>query len=83
MGDAAKLLERLRRSSANAKREELIALYEAFGFEIRHGKNHDLAVHPKFPMLRATIARHNSLAVGYFKTAVKLIDTLTAKREAK
>lgn len=82
MGDPAKLLERMR-NSANCKREELIALYKAFGFEIENRTRHDQAFHPRFPILQTTIPRHTKLALAYYRTAVKLIDRLKVlQREA-
>ena len=74
--DGEKLLARIRQSSANCKREELIALYIAFGFKIENRTNHDIAVHTKFPELRATIGRHKRLSVAYFRTAVRLVDAV-------
>lgn len=66
----------MRQSSSNWKRKDLDQLYLAFGFEIRHGSKHDIAKHPKYPDLRATLGRHTSLAKGYITTAIKLIDEL-------
>ena len=73
---AAKLLESMRQSTANWTRRDLDTLYLGFGFEIRTGKGHDIAKHPKYPKLRATLPRHSSLAKEYFRYAVKLIDRL-------
>jgi len=73
---AQKLLERMRQSKANWKRDDLDRLYEGFGFIISHGKSHDIVKHPDFPELRATLPRHNYLAKGYVEYAVKLIDKL-------
>lgn len=73
---AEKLLESMRRSTANWTRLDLDALYLGYGFEIRRGKRHDIAKHPQYPELRATLPRHSSLAKGYISYAVKLIDRL-------
>ena len=73
---AEKLLEQMRNSKSNWKRADLDTLYEGFGFVISHGGNHDIAKHPKFPELRATLPRHRQLARGYVEFAVKLIDKL-------
>lgn len=43
---------------------------------MRHGSNHDIVLHPEFPMLRATLARHKALPKGYVQFAVKLIERL-------
>ena len=73
---ASKLLEGMRRSTANWKRHDLDTLYIGFGFEIRIGK-HDIAKHPEYPQLRATLPNnHPYLANEYIRTAVRLIDQL-------
>jgi hypothetical protein len=74
---ADRLLEQMRRSKSNWKRADLDRLYNGFGFIITHGSNHDIAVHPDYPQLRATLSRHpKELAKGYIEFAVKLIDKL-------
>ena len=74
---ATKLLEDMRRSTANWKRYDLDTLYYGFGFEIRVGKKHDIAKHPEYPQLRATLPnKHPYLANEFIRTAVKLIDQL-------
>lgn len=74
---ASKLLEHMRQSAANWTRHDLDALYLGYGFNIRAGGNHDIARHPTFPQLRATLPRHaKDLAKGYISQAVKLIDQL-------
>lgn len=70
-----KLLEKARRLK-NCSRDDLIKLYIEFGFEIRHGAKHDIAVHGVFKNLRTTIARHKSIGSGYLRTALKLIEDL-------
>jgi predicted RNA binding protein YcfA (HicA-like mRNA interferase family) len=71
-----KLLEKMRRSKSNWTREDLIRLYDSFGFTITHGGSHDIVKHPDFHELRATLPRHKFLAKGYVEYAVKLIDRL-------
>lgn len=71
-----KLLEQMKNSKSNWKRNDLDRLYEGFGFIIKHGGNHDVVKHPEFPQLRATLPRHRELAKGYVEFAVKLIGTL-------
>jgi hypothetical protein len=73
---AVKLLEQMRNSKSNWKRADLDRLYEGFGFIISHGRSHDIARHPDFPQLRATLPRHRELAKGYVEFAVKLMDRL-------
>jgi hypothetical protein len=73
---AEKLLEQMRNSKSNWKRADLDKLYEGFGFIVSHGGNHDIAKHPDFPQLWATLPRHRDLAKGYVEFAVKLVDTL-------
>jgi hypothetical protein len=71
---AENLLEAMRRSKSNWKRRDLEALYEGFGFEIRHGANHDIFVHRVYKHLRATLPRHNDVLKTYVSMAVKLVD---------
>lgn len=73
---AEKLLEQMKNSKSNWKRADLDTLYEGFGFVIKHGSNHDIYKHPKFPELRATLPRHRQLAKGYVEFAVKLVEKL-------
>jgi len=70
------LLEQMRKSKSNWKREDIERIYKEFGFILRHGSNHDVVSHPEFPILRATLARHKALPKGYIQFAVKLIDRL-------
>jgi hypothetical protein len=76
------LLEQMRKSKANWKRDDIERLYKEFGFVIRHGSNHDIVTHPEYPILRATLARHRSLPKGYIQFAVKLIDKLLEIQKA-
>jgi hypothetical protein len=82
---AQKLLEQMKQSKAGWRRKDLDKLYTGFGFIITHGSNHDIAKHPDFPQLRATLPRHNFLAKGYVEFAVKLIDKVLEmqKKEMK
>ena len=83
---ALKLLERLRRSTANAKPEDIKALYRAFGFIIEPRKRHDQAFHPD-PLddrnLFGTIPRHRDLAEYVAKQAVELVDKILALEKEK
>ena len=57
---------------------DILRLDEGFGFESRQGGSHLIFFHPVHRHLRATIARHRSLAVGYVQTAISLIEALKA-----
>jgi len=78
---ASKLLESMRGSKANRKREDLIALYKGFGFEVESRTKHDRVWHPDHPELYDHIPRHRRLAVAYVAKAVKLIDRLHRLQE--
>ena len=80
---AEKLLERMRQSQSGWKQNNLISLYEGFGFEIRHGRSHDIITHPDYPELRETLPRHSKIAKVYVKNAIKLIDQLAELQEAE
>ena len=81
MASADKLLEKMRRTSAGWGQDDFKKLYEGFGFKKREGKKHTIYVHPDFPQLRDTIARHDSLANGYAESAVATIDELQRLRQ--
>jgi len=70
------LLEAMRRSKDNWTRKDLEALYMGFGFRIRVGAKHDIAIHTKYPNLRGTLPNHKSFAKAYIVSAVRLIDQL-------
>lgn len=73
-----KILARMRGTKSGWGQADFKSLYEGFGFILREGSNHVVYKHAKYPHLRATVARHNSLATGYAKDAVDLIDQLKA-----
>ncbi len=71
-----KLLERARSTTAGWRTNDLVKLYESFGFEFREGRD-IVAVHPEFKELRASISRSSGeLANGYVRHAVKTIERL-------
>jgi predicted RNA binding protein YcfA (HicA-like mRNA interferase family) len=73
----SKLLERMRASKAGWSADDLLALYQQYGFAIRHGSSHDIVSHPQHPELRATVPRHpKELAKVYVSQAVKLVSLL-------
>jgi hypothetical protein len=76
MSHADKLLEKMRNSKAGWKPSDLHSLYIGFGFKFREGAGHMIYWHPKYKELRATVARHGELVVGYIQHAIKLIDKL-------
>lgn len=80
---ALKLLERLRRSKANAKPEDIKALYLAFGFVIQAKKRHDAATHPDYPELFASIPRHRKLAIYIADQAVELVERVIVLQQEK
>ena len=83
---AMKRLERLRRSTANAKPEDIKALYLAFGFVIEPRKGHDRVIHPDYPDdrdLYGSIPRHRVLAEYVAKQAVELVEKLLILEQAK
>lgn len=81
MSQADKLLEKMRNSKSGWGADDLHALYVGFGFEFRHGGKHTVYIHPKHTELRATVARHRSLAIGYIQHAIGLIDKLNKLKE--
>jgi len=78
MGDE-KLLAKMRESKAGWGWNDLDRLYLSYGFDKREGGKHTVYVHPEHPVLRATVARHRSLPVGYITTAIRLIDGLLSE----
>ena len=76
MSSAEKLLARMRQSKSGWGFHDLDTLYRGFGFEVREGGKHTMYIHPHFPQLRATVARHRSLPIGYIQHAIQLIDQL-------
>lgn len=76
MSSAEKLLTRMQQSKSGWGFNDLDALYQGFGFEVREGGKHTMYIHSKFSQLRATVARHRSLPIGYIQCAIKLIEEL-------
>ena len=73
MGDR-ELLAQMMRSKYGWGAADLDRLYTSFGFDKREGRNHTIYTHSAdLATLRATVARHRSLPVGYVQTALKLI----------
>lgn len=78
---AQKLLEKMKRSLGGWGQDDFRTLYRGFGFEEVEGSNHRQYTHPKYPQLKATVGRHQSLAKGYAQTAIQLIEQLQALQE--
>lgn len=73
---ARKLLERAKSTTAGWRTNDLVKLYESFGFEFREGRD-IVAIHPEYKELRASISRSSGeLANGYVRHAVKTIERL-------
>lgn len=72
----SELLEAMRVSQSNWTREDLETLYKGFGFNIRTGAKHDIAIHTQYRNLRGTLPNHKSFAKGYVSSAIKLVDQL-------
>jgi len=71
---ATKTLDNLRRSQNNCTRHDLEVIYIGYGFRIRKGSKHDIAIHAKYKRLRGTLPNHKSFAKGYVTCAIELID---------
>lgn len=81
MGDED-LFARMLRTKTGWGQKDLEQLYLSYGFDKREGGNHSVCSHAADPrVLRATVARHGSLAIGYIQTAIKLIRHLKALQE--
>ena len=66
MGDED-LFARMLRTKFGWGQKDLEQLYLSYGFDMREGGNHTIYTHPADPwVLRATVARHGSLASGMF-----------------
>ena len=70
---AEKLLQRMRSSAVGWTRDDLETLYRGYGFEIRRGSKHDMAVHSKYRDLRTTLPNHKDFAQSYVRCAVQLV----------
>lgn len=81
MGDED-LFARMLRTKNGWGQRDLEQLYLSFGFDRREGANHTVYSHSADPrVLRATVARHGSLATGYIQTAIKLIRHLKSLQD--
>jgi hypothetical protein len=75
------LLEKMRRAKMGCSPDDLRRLYEGFGFERSEGGNHTIYTHHRYRDLRATVARHNTLPIGYYSSAVRLVDEVIAREK--
>lgn len=71
-----KLLQRMRRSKANWKSRDLGDLLLGYGFQLRHGGNHDVFTHPELPGEQLVLPRRRTVMKVYVTKAIKLIDKL-------
>ena len=78
-----KLLQRMRQSAKNWKLNDIISLYEGFGFTISHGSNHDIIRHPDYPQLKQTLPRHGKVKTYLLRNAIKLVEQLLELQEAE
>ncbi len=74
---AEKLLERMRRTKANWQRRDLENLLFGYGFQRRHGGNHDVFTHPDLTGAQFVLPRHGTVKKAYISKAVRLIDKLS------
>lgn len=78
---AEKLLERMRRTKSGWKRKDIEAIYEGFGFVLKHGAKHDYYVHPDYPNLRDTLKRSRTVPEYNVRKAIRLIDRLATLKD--
>lgn len=79
---AEKLLRRMRQSANGFSRADLEAVYLEFGFEIRKGSKHDIAVHTRYRDLRSTLPNHRAFAQAYVRCCVELVTQALAREES-
>lgn len=82
MADADQIFESLRNGQSDVKPNDLYTLYKGFGFSVREGSRHTIYTHPDYPHLRATVARHRRLPIGYARDAVAIIEELLKTQRA-
>jgi len=80
MASHEKLYEKMLQSKAGWGLHDLDRLYRGYGFECSEGGKHVIYIHPEFRALRATVARHRSLPVGYIQHALHLINELKRRK---
>jgi len=73
----------MRQSAKNAKLNDIISLYEGYGFTITHGSNHDLVRHPDYPQLKQTLPRHGKVKTYLVRNAIKLVEQLLELQAAE
>lgn len=72
----AKLLERMRRTSAGWRPKDFRALYTGYGFEESDSGKHTKYRHPRYPQLWTMVKRADPLSKSYAGDAVEIIDEL-------
>lgn len=83
MSAAEKILKKMQASKIGWGARDFNRLYLGFGFLRKEGGCHTLYIHPEFPILRATVARHSELPSGYAQHAIKCIGELNRLRNQK
>lgn len=72
---ARKLLERMRQSKSGWGANDLLTLYEGFGFTIRQGRRHAVITHPERRHLRTVLPRHaKGLSEVYVSIAIAFVE---------
>ena len=75
------LLEKMRRSKAGCRPADIDRLDKGFGFVAEEGGDHTLYTHERYHDLQAAVARHRTLAIGYYSHAVRLVDEVRAREK--
>lgn len=81
MPRADRLYEKAIRTKSGWRLQELLRLYEGFGFVVKEGRKHIVVSHPLHRNLVTTITRKRTLARGYIDEAVKIIEALQGLEE--
>lgn len=69
----------MKNNKAGWRRNDLATMLEGFGFIIRNGKNHDIAIHPDYPSFeyRITMPKENKeLLKAYISKAVRVVNII-------
>lgn len=80
--NAAKLLEKMRRTKSGWGRKDFSRLFLGYGFTKKEGKKHTIYLHEKHK-LTISVPRHNSLKEWVARDTVKLIDELLEKNKGE
>jgi hypothetical protein len=75
------LLEKMRHNKMSCRPDDLHHLYRGFDFQPREGHDHTIYTHRKYRDIRGTVGRHTFLTIGYYSTAVRLVDEVLAREK--